>query len=255
MVFFYNFEGITQPKFFQRTRTMISQRLNLFYAGFAAFQPSLHYNREALYGKVCSDSLTQQYSSCLEKLKSSIVDTADEAKSHLSTAASLAKYFNLELTLVPQTLSDYFTWQSQYCDAFESRFPMSKIDHYYFLYGRKNAELLCNAGLMQSYLHLHLGTECKLEVWSGLNKCLKDTEYILFKLIAASALLSSEPRQSHFGDHYKMISNRFFEFRGLDPSTFDKSALTKMTEGLQNYENCVVSGFKSCMKLLSDLRD
>lgn len=234
---------------------MISQRFNLFYAGYAAYKPSLHYNREALYGKVSADRTVKGYDDCLRKLKSSIENTEDEAKSNLATAASLGQAFDLSIDYQPKSLSDYFTWLNLYSDAFEGRFPMSRIDHYYYLYGRKNAELICNTGLMQSYLDLHLGTDLKLDIWSGINKCLRDNEYILFKLIAASALLSSEPRQNYFSDHYKLISNEFRPFRNINFSLLPEEQLFKLKEDLSVYESTVITGFKGCLQLLSGIND
>lgn len=232
---------------------MISQKLNLFYAGFATVQPSLHYNREALYQKVSKEVLPQDYSNCLQKLKSLIENTSHEAESHINTACHLARHFNIEIATVPRSLNAYFTWQGQICNAFEERFPMHKIDHYYFLYGRKNAEIMTNAGLMQSYLDIYFGMDHKVEIWTGFNKCLKDTEYILFKLIAASTLLSSEPRQGQFTEHYKNINEAFRIFRNLEPAYLKEVYLLKLKNELVNFEDTVISGLKRCMKLMSNL--
>jgi hypothetical protein len=233
---------------------MMSQRFNLFYAGFTAYLPSLHFNQAALLQQLENHPKVKSFGNCCDHLKHAIDDSADEAKVHLTTALQLAGVFELSVPQEPQTVSEYFSWQSQYADTFENRFPMSRIDHYYFLYGRKNAEIICNTSLMASYLELILKSERKLDYSSNLTKCLKDTEYILFKLIAASALLSSEPRQTYFSAHYKTISTEFKPFRVLDFSVLSDEELLRLTEDLVTYRNTVMDGFKNCISLLKELQ-
>lgn len=234
---------------------MISQRFNLFYAGFTAFLPATHFNLCALTENISKSHNGTAGAELYQHLGKLIADSEPEAKTHLVTTNGLAQTFELDLPPSPNTFNDYFNWQHSVTDKFEQKFPMSRIDHYYFLYGRKNAEIISNTNLIETLIELYLKTDGRVEYWRSVDKYLKDNEYILFKLIAASALLSSEPRQTYFSAHYNNISNEFKKFRDLNLGTASKPELEQTKLQLEHYRCMVMDGFKNCIKLLKDIQN
>ena len=233
---------------------MIGQRFNLFYAGFTAFLPAMHYNLCALTENVSKTHNGAAGVDLYAHLGKLINESEDEAKTHLNTTLGLATDFELALPNMPLSFSEYFAWQQLVTERFEEKFPMSRIDHYYFLYGRKNAEIICNTSLIETLIELHVRTDGRLEYWRSVDKYLKDNEYILFKLIAASALLSSEPRQTYFSAHYTTINNEFKKFKNLNLTTADKESLLKTKDELERYRHLVMDGFKKCIGLLKEMQ-
>lgn len=233
---------------------MIRQRFNLFYAGFTVFLPAMHYNLCALNENVSKSHNGTAGIDLYKHLGELILDTENEAKTHLTTTHGLATTFELAIPPLPNGFSEYFAWQQMVTERFEEKFPMSRIDHYYFLYGRKNAEIICNTSLIETLIELHVRTEGRLEYWRSVDKYLKDNEYILFKLIAASALLSSEPRQTYFSSHYTAISSEFNKFKNLNLLEANKDELLKTKEQLEKYRHLVMDGFKKCIRLLQEIQ-
>src|SRR5690606_22610988 len=121
----------------------------------------------------------------------------------------------LELTLPPgpKQAEEYFNWLGSFVETFENAFPMSKIDHYYFLFGRKLAEISSNIKFALCCIKTDKALGNLLNLGRKTDKCLKDNEFILFKLIAPAALLSSEPRHLFFNRHYKDLSSSWDPFR------------------------------------------
>ena len=232
---------------------MMSQRLCLFNAGYSAYAPSLYYNQM---------SLTNSYSGhpeargreCILKLTEYLQGCKDENNSYLETAIGIAKQFDLQTLSPPANYIEYFTWRNQFTEVFENQFPMSRIDHYYFLYSRKIAEIIGNLGLIECYLGLQIESANALDLKSGVDKCLKDTEYILFKLIAAAALLSSEPRHGYFNATYKEINAHFMPFRNMDILQLKEGELKNLAGDLKSYRNTVEDGYKKCAGLLKELQ-
>lgn len=231
---------------------MMSQRFSLFYAGYTSYIPSLYFNQLAFIESI-NDEDNGSLSDCLDSLSTTVSDTELEVRGHLVTASSLAAYFKIQIPDSPQHHVEYFGWLRQYIDAFEGQFPMSRIDHYYFLYARKIAEIACNIGLLRTYNQVYTTKGIELDLSTNYNKCISDTEYILFKLMAAAALLSSQPRQNYFNTYYKSLSEAFTQFKAIDASKLRAEQLQDFNQKLYDFEVALNNGFKNCITLLKDL--
>lgn len=231
---------------------MMTQRFNLFYAGFTAYLPALYFNRLWLASRYASGGEGEL--PCVRTLRQDTEQQWDEYLTHLKTAESIADHFQIVLLQRPRNFSDYFSWLTHLTEQFEKQFPMSRIDHYYFLYARKLAEIICNSALIATYADLHVDSGGQLNMHSGIEKCLRDNEYILFKLVASSALLSSEPRHLFFNSNYKKINDDFQEFRHLNPVEMEAEALRKLGSRMNAYSLNVMEGFKGCIGALKELQ-
>jgi hypothetical protein len=230
----------------------MSQRLCLFYAGFSAYAPRLYFSRLSFmseYQPVGNETLRTG----LEQISEALEYENYESASNIRTAMSLANHFELTALPEPGSPEDYFDWLQHYTESFEQQFPMSRIDYYYFYYSRKLAEILCNLGMADSFLTIILSGDNNLDLHKKVEKTFKDTEYIIFKLIAAAALLSSEPRQNYFNVHYKEMNAAFVKFKNPDISKMSGEEIQALISELKIFRNLVLEGFMKCLKLLKDL--
>lgn len=189
----------------------------------------------------------------VSKIASTLPDKKDEYSSHITTAFSIAKEFDVNPLPTPRDHRDYFNWLSHYIESFEKLFPMSRIEHYYFLYARKVCEVLCNTELVRIYIQIinESGNEAGLN--KKIEKCLKDNEFILFKLMAPAALLSSEPRQSYFNQYYKEMTEGFHDFKGIDCANLTQEEMKQLDTNASKYHSEVMNGFKKCVSMLKEL--
>ena len=231
---------------------MMSQRFSLFYAGLTSYLPALYF-KQLEFVSSCDVTQAQELEKCLNEFSKKINNKADEANSHLKTAISIAKHFDLEPSPHPQTHDDYQPWLDQYISLIEQEFPMSRIDHYYFLFGRKIAEIHCNTLLVEGYTDLLLQCKHSIDLSARIEKCIKDNEYILFKLMAAAALISSEPRQNYFNVYYRSLCNEFEAFKEFEPGFSDVHQLKKLRACAKDYDLLVMDGFKKCIGILKEL--
>lgn len=232
---------------------MMSQRFTLFYAGFTAHAPALYFSQVQFLDdcRLTGESSLEKY---ISKLSDTIRDSRDESATHLKTAISVADHLEIEILPQPDTFEDYFNWLTHYIQCFETHYPMGRIDHYYFLYARKISEILLNVGLLETYIQFQLSEAgSPLDIHRKMDKCLKDTEYILFKLMAAAALLSSEPRQNYFNTFYRTLCQEFLPFKELELTALSASDLNKLDGSLKEYNLVVMDGFKKCISLLKEL--
>ena len=230
----------------------MSQRFTLFYAGFTAHAPALYFS-QLQFIDTCVVEEDKQVAVYISKFSDTLKDKIPENLTHLKTAISVARHLDIEILPQPSTHEEYFNWLSHYTGCFEAEFPMARIDHYYFLFARKIAEILCNLGLLKTYLDFTTTVPETLDLTRKIEKCLKDTEFILFKLMAAAALLSSEPRQNYFNVFYRSLCQEFLPFKGINISALNGSELVKLNAALQEYDLVVMDGFKKCIGLLKEL--
>lgn len=231
---------------------MMSQRFSLFYAGLTSYLPALYF-KQLEFVSTCDATEAQGLEKCLQEFSEKINDKADEANAHLKTAISIARHFDLEPCPHPQTPYDYQPWLEHYISIIEGEFPMSRIDHYYFLFGRKIAEIHCNTLLVKGYTDLLLQCKKGINLSARIEKCIKDNEYILFKLMAAAALISSEPRQNYFNVFYRSLCNEFNAFKEFEPNFSEVHQLKKLQACAKDYELLVMDGFKKCIGILKEL--
>jgi hypothetical protein len=230
----------------------MSQRFSLFYAGFTAYAPALYFNQLAFINTYESDE-DERVRNCISEFSKGLINKEDEYLSHVKTATSIAKHFEIETLQFPVAAKDFFDWLNHYIDTIEKQFPMSRIDHYYFLYARKISEILCCTGLIRSYIDVTLSLEKQLDLSKKIEKCLKDVEYIIFKLMAAAALLSSEPRQNYFIVFYKALNLGFQVFKDISVIDLKEQELKELSVKLEEYECTVMDGFKKCIGMLKEL--
>ncbi len=230
----------------------MSQRFTLFYAGFTAYAPALYFNQQQFL-EACKTEENQVLDKYLSKLSDGLKEKSYECATHLKTAISVAKQLEIEILPQPLVHEDYYNWVMHYTDCFEQQFPMGRIDHYYFLFSRKISEILANLGLLKTYADASLSTNGSIDLSRKIEKALKDIEYILFKLMAAAALLSSEPRQNYFNVYYRSLCQEFQPFKSIQASGMEEKDFHKLRTLVEEYDILVTDGFKKCMDLLKEL--
>ncbi|PBQ33947.1 hypothetical protein CNR22_19920 [Sphingobacteriaceae bacterium] len=231
---------------------MMSQRFTLFYAGFTAYAPALYFS-ELEFIEFCKNEKDEVLSEYISKFSDTLQDKYYESNAHLKTAISVAEHLDIDIQKHPQSFEEYFNWVSHYTECFEREFPMARIDHYYFLFARKISEILNNLGLLKIYTDLKISHESSPDLSKKMEKCLKDIEYILFKLMAAAALLSSEPRQNYFNVFYRSICQEFHAFKGIDLNDLQEPQLKQLKKMVEDYNLHVMDGFKNCISMLKEL--
>lgn len=231
---------------------MMSQRFTLFYAGYTAYAPALYFH-QLDFIDICRNEESEAVKNYISDCRNNLQSAEYECTTHIKTAASVAEHLDIEIPALPTNSQDYFQWLARYTESFEREFPMARIDHYYFLFARKISEIICNLGLLQVYLRFPVSAAVSFDLSRKTEKCLKDIEYILFKLMAAAALLSSEPRQNYFNVYYKAICQEFTPFKGIEAGSMEEPELRKLGAALAEYELSVMNGFKKCIGLLKEL--
>ena len=231
---------------------MMSQRFTLFYAGFTAYAPALYFNQLELIAS-CKNDEDEAVENYISTLSKEVGDKEFESISHLKTAISIAGSMEIEILPQPFNFEDYSAWLNHYTTCFEKEFPMGRIDHYYFLFARKISEISVNLGLLNTYVDLMTSSKGSMDLSRKIEKCLKDIEYILFKLMAAAALLSSEPRQNYFNVYYRSLCQEYLPFKDIDTKALEEADLKKLHGFAQDFDLVVMDGFKKCIGLLKEL--
>ena len=231
---------------------MMSQRFTLFYAGFTAHVPALYFNQVELVESWKHEE-NQLLAAPVSQLSERLNDKTQEYITHLDTAISVAKHLEIETLPRPQTPEDYFSWVVHYTDSFEKAFPMGRIDHYYFLFARKVAEIISNLELVKVCIDFTVASQGTLDLSRKMEKCIKDIEYILFKLMAAAALLSSEPRQNYFNSYYRLLCQEFQGCKSTNADITDIASLKKLHAAITEFDLVVMDGFKKCIGMLKEL--
>jgi hypothetical protein len=230
----------------------MSQRFCLFYAGYTAYAPSLYYDQLALYGQLMeaeSEELKEQVAELMDGLE----ETKNESFTHLDTALSIAGELEISVPSKPESADDYHAWIGSFISTVDGMYPMTRIDHYYFLFGRRLAEIIANIELIKKCITLLKASERHPLLIRRTDKAIKDIEYVLFKMMAAAALLSGEHRHHYFSVFYKEISSAFTPIASIDVRTLDDNGLDKLNAGLDEYGLQVMNGFKKCIGLLKEL--
>jgi hypothetical protein len=231
---------------------MMSQRFNLFYAGFTVYAPTLYFN-QLEFVDICRNSLDGSFLGPVTELSKYLEHQKDENNSYLKTSVSIASQLGLNIHEQPENVHMYFDWLAHYTEVVEQLFPMGRIDHYYFLYARKISEILCNAGLIKTYLDLQGKMGDEIDLFRRIEKCLKDNEYILFKLMASAALLSGEPRQNYFNVFYKSMCENHKLIPTTDIRAMNTEHLKRLYTQVDEYSIHVMDGFKKCVSLLKEI--
>ncbi len=230
----------------------MGQRICLFFAGYSAIAPSLYFNHLSFINQY-SESDDPVLKALSVRFSEQAANWCDEQKSNLRTANSLATHFEIDVKEEPENPVAYFEWLQHYVEGFEQHFPMSRMDHYYFLYARKLADVFCNLGQAHAYLNSDFIINEHPFLLKKVDSCLKDSEYIFFKLIAAAALLSSEHRQNYFNTLYKQLNTGFDKFRNLNLAGIGQVGQQQLCQDISEYRTELKTGIKQCVGLLKEL--
>jgi hypothetical protein len=230
----------------------MSQRSGLFNAGYSVVAPLPYFNQLALIDR-CSASDNLVIKSMVQEMKDEMAVLNSSREKHLQAASELALHFNIPTPALPGTPAEYIGWKNQYIEAVEERFPMSRIDFYYFFYGRKLSEILCNVDQLRRIAGYSAEVADGLDLWKKADDCFKDSQYIIFKLIAAAALLSSEPRHNYFNVYYKQFSHEFEQFSSTDLKALTEDGKKALVTNLESYQAMLLEGYHKCVSLLLEL--
>jgi hypothetical protein len=230
----------------------MGQRFCLFFAGYCVQAPS-GYFRQLHMVHEHNGSESETVRKRMQELAASISEDHFEHESHIRTARSIADHFEIPILPDPDNATGYFEWLKHYVEAFERQFPMNRIDHYYFFYARKLSEISNNSKLARQYLNLSQDLNGEVDFNQKIDNCLKDNEYALFKMIAAAALLSSEPRQNYFNSSYKELNQQYDRFRRLDVNRLDAERRKELVSDLTAYAYSVENNYRKCAALLKEL--
>lgn len=230
----------------------MSQRFCLFYAGYTAYAPSLYFDQVVLF-ELIKDPANTELSERVNRLANNLEYQRLQSSTFLETTISIAQELELELPPKPQNAETFIEWLQMVITVFEEEFPMTKLDHYYFLFGRRLAEIICDTELLAAYVTLLTNEDKNVLVLKKIDKLLKDVEYILFKMMASAALISGEVRQHYFSVFYKELSAEFRPFVQANVSLMNQQELQTLANDLSDYNLMAVNGFKKCIGLLKEL--
>ncbi|MCC6371765.1 MAG: hypothetical protein IT236_12220 [Bacteroidia bacterium] len=230
----------------------MSQRFCLFYAGYTACAPSLYYDQVALYEQLLQQN-DSTVKSGIENMYKMLDASRKEGEAFINTSIEFAHQFSVSIPPKPDSAPAYYNWRHAFITTFEGEFPMTKIDHYYFLFGRRLSELICNADVLCSYFVLLKKFDNHPIVLRRADKAIKDMEYGLFKMMASAALLSGEHRHHYFSVFYKELNLAFQPFRALDIKGFSTAQMDELNSNMLNYKLIALNGFNKCLDLLKEL--
>ncbi len=230
----------------------MNHRFCLFYSGYTTYAPTLYFKQKLVLRKLDSE-LNKNIKIQIQKYSEKINDSEEEYFSYIKTSDAVAIYFELDVQIKSTTEEDYFLWLKNYTSAIENRFPMSKIDHYYFLFARRLAEIISNIRLAKTQLELSQIINQPSIFFDGISKCFQDNEYIIFKLVAPAALLSGENRHGYFNAFYKEINSVQEKFKSINLISLKETEIETLIANLDIYDRVVLNGFKKCITLLKEL--
>jgi hypothetical protein len=233
---------------------MMSQRFNLFDVGINASLPGLYFSRQKFKERFPPVDNNEIQQVIITYFQSFDLDKK-ETHSHLTSALDIAKHFDIIDLDLPETCTDYFNWLDELVAEFEKKFPLNRIEHYYFLYARKVAELIVSLGLIKTFVDLQLNCKQNLDLSSHLKNKIKDCEFVAFKLMAPAALLSGEPRQSCFNEFYKQIVESILPFKDFQIENASVEQLLKIKSEAENFSVMLQTGYAKCKDVLYDLRN
>lgn len=228
----------------------MSQRFSLFYAGFTSAAPAMFFDQNKILDS-CSDNkkIVEPILFWQNKLK----DYKYENDSLLVTAISLAKYFKYTEVESDVTVENYFSWLTKYNAFFEDRFPPTRIEFYYFVYAQKIATILNSINTSQLIIDLKLNKVIQNNDDLKLDVYLNEIDFAIYKILAPSTLLSSEPRQNYFKIYRHELNSRFDNLKTTSWDTHSNVELTKLRKDLEEFSYLTTNGFKKCILLLKKL--
>lgn len=231
----------------------MSLRISLFHAGLTAFAPTTYFELESLFEHLSGGEQAVRAED-LEWLKTELARTKQTGLEKLEKAIVNAREYHLDIIARPTNHSEFIVWRQDYSAAFEAEYPMSRIDHYYFLFAFKLSELLCNIELLDCYLLMLQVGEKNVHVLRRSNKSLKDIQFTLLKMMAPTALLSGEHRHHYFSLYYKEISKGFEKFGRYDIEQLTPDEIRDLKKQIAEYGALMNAGLNKCVQLLEELK-
>src|SRR3954469_10105898 len=103
----------------------MNQRLNLFFAGYCAYNPALYYGHKSLEHEFSTseDDIVRKQ---MQLLSGSFKEEMFNPETDLKNAITIAKKFDINTLKQPVDHATYFDWRENYTEQFESQFPMSR---------------------------------------------------------------------------------------------------------------------------------
>lgn len=233
---------------------MIGQRFNLFYAGYTASLPASYFQKQKILEGL-TDIESASIKTAINSYLTSLLDDKPVQISNLTSALNLAETFDLAIFELPNTSSDYFKWFEDYVFAFESKFPMMKVEHYYFLYARKIAEILSNLEQIILYVDLQLLMKDSIDYHTQLTNSILNCEFIVFKLMAPAALLAGEPRHGCFNVFYKQLNEHIQKLGEFKKDRLDDKSLIALKVCSEEFKVHILNAMKRCITTLNKLSE
>lgn len=230
----------------------MSLRISFFRAGLTAFAPTTYFELESLFNLISVGEQALKAEE-MEWIEAELVRIKQAGLNSLEKAIENAHEYRLDIMARPANLTEFVAWRQDYSSAFEAEYPMSRIDHYYFLFGFKLAELICNVELLECYLPLLKTAEKHEQVLKRSTKSLKDIQFVLFKLMAPTALLSGEHRHHYFSVYYKEISKGFEGLANYDIEQLNPAEINAFKNRIEEFGLLMHTGLNKCLSLLEEL--
>jgi hypothetical protein len=225
-------------------------RTLLFHGGYCAAAAQAYFGQlEFLTSQADDPANPAKY---LENLKEKLKGEHSDCEANLTTALQMAVQVEVKVDACGSEPHAFRDWFWQFVEAVEARFPMNRIDHYYFLFGRKMSEISSNTTIAAALLRAR-GYANSSDTAYRIEKCLRDCEYSLFKLTAPSALLAGEPRQGHFGTIYRRMNQEFAPFRNASMGAHSKMSDDETAGRLEKYGLARKGEFSDCKAILEEL--
>ena len=158
----------------------MSQRFYLFYSGYTLCAPMRYYN-QLMVSEIIEQSNNlslKEYSNVevaeLESLKL-------ESNTHIETVISIANELKQDVKEKPVSFETYIDWKKNVISIFEENFPMTKIEHYYFLFGRRLSDVIVNIHTLTKLVSVIKFGENGDRIIKKIDKLLKDMGVVLEK--------------------------------------------------------------------------
>lgn len=226
----------------------MSKRFSLFYTGITAYLPGVYYSQlELLLQYQASETVSRDN---LHVLEQQLQDLEPEHTTYISVARSLGESLKIE----GFHYTDYKDWLVQFTKRMDKSYPITNIEHYYFLFGRKLAEIKECVNKVNCCILLMNNSPLLPELLNIIREEMHKADLILQKLTACATILSGEYRQIYFGTYYHFLLRHFDRVKLQDDKEeFSSEELNKLSVELDYFSAQLTNGFKKCIGMLKNL--
>jgi hypothetical protein len=166
-------------------------------------------------------------------------------------ANEFGKKFNLSVELASEDRRGYLQWYSEFEGKFGEIFPMSRIDHYYFLFSKKLVELSSRAWRYADLCRLQSNFNTR-NYLPRISLCAHEGEVTLYRLMAPSALLGSEAGHFYFNGLYKELKEEYGKIKSASLRA-DNQGLLNLAQAANEFRSKIDLGFARCSGILKEL--